>query len=50
MGRLFLRSSKILQKWCEEEEGGEENVKKMGQFLEVYILHITNLISFKFVM
>ena len=28
----------------------KKNVKKMGQFLEVYILHTTNLISFKFVM
>ena len=28
----------------------KKNVKKMGQFLEVYTLHITNLISFKFVM
>ena len=26
------------------------NVKKIGQFLEVYILHTTNAISFKFVM
>ena len=33
-GRLFLCGSKILQKQCEEEE--EENVKKIGQFLEVY--------------
>ena len=31
-GRLFLCGSKILQKQCEEEE----NVKKIGQFLEVY--------------
>ena len=28
----------------------KKNVKKMGQFLEAYILHTTNPISFKFVM
>ena len=28
----------------------KKNVKKMGQLLEVYILHTTNPISFKFVM
>ena len=38
---------KILQKRCEE---AEENVKEMGQFLEVYILQTTNPISLKFVM
>ena len=31
-GRLFLCCSKVLQKQCEEE-----NVKKIGQFLEEYI-------------
>ena len=28
----------------------KKNVKKTGQFLEAYIFHTTNLISFKFVM
>ena len=40
----FYVVQKILQKQCEEEE----NVKKIGQFLEVYILFTTNPISFKF--
>ena len=28
----------------------KKDMKKMGQFLKVYILHITNSISFNFVM
>ena len=49
-GKVILHGSKILQKWCKEEEKIIINVKKIGKFLEVYILHTANLISFKFIM
>ena len=33
-----------------KKEEKKKNVKKIGQFLEAYILHTTNPISFKFLM
>ena len=38
----------MVQKFFKSGAKKKNNVKKIGQFLEVYILHTTNPISFKF--
>ena len=38
----------VVQKFFKRGAKKKKNVKKIGQFLEVYILFTTNLISFKF--
>ena len=43
MVRKFLKSS------AKKKKKEKKNVKKIGQFLEVYILHTINQISLKFV-
>ena len=53
MERLFLCDSKFFKsgaKKKKKEKKEKKNVKKIGQYLEVYILHTTKPISFKFVM
>ena len=38
----------VVQKFLKSDAKKKKNVKKIGQFLEVYILFTTNPISFKF--
>ena len=39
---------KFFKSGAKKKKKEKKNVKKIGQFLEVYILVSTNLISFKF--
>ena len=47
MGSSFLCGSKFFKSGAKKKKE-KKNVKKIGQFLEVYILFTTNPISFKF--
>ena len=46
----FYMVQKFFKSDAKKKKNEKKNVKEMGQFLEVYILHTTNLISLKFVM